>query len=83
MPNVNLISNIGFGVDATHTTGKNPFENIITKDIGVIIHPKNVKVNKKEDKYISRKVLNIRKKWICFRMPYRFKFFLRPKYKFR
>lgn len=28
MPNVNLISNIGFGVEATHTTGKSEFSNI-------------------------------------------------------
>ena len=28
MPNVNLISNIGFGVEATHTTGQSKFENL-------------------------------------------------------
>ncbi|MFM2274589.1 MAG: hypothetical protein RL211_461 [Pseudomonadota bacterium] len=28
MPNVNLISNIGFGVEATHTTGESEFSNI-------------------------------------------------------
>lgn len=28
MPNINLISNIGFGVDATHTTGQSEFSNL-------------------------------------------------------
>lgn len=42
-PNVNLVSNIGFGLDATHTTSrKSPDANIPTKSIGKITHPKNI-----------------------------------------
>ncbi|KOP39509.1 MULTISPECIES: hypothetical protein [unclassified Flavobacterium] len=52
-PNTNLISNMGFGVNATHTTGQSPFENLSTQDIGKIIHPKNIKVDKTADRYIS------------------------------
>ena len=33
MPNVNMISNIGFGVDATHTTGRSEFSNMAVEAI--------------------------------------------------
>jgi hypothetical protein len=29
-PNVNLVSNIGFGLDATHTTGDSPLKSLST-----------------------------------------------------
>lgn len=58
-PNVNLISNIGFGKQATHTTLDSPFANMITQNIGKISHPKNTKINKKADRYTSNKVYNI------------------------
>lgn len=61
LPNVNLISNIGFGKEATHTTGASLFANMKTQDIGIILHPKNSKVNKKADRYASDKVFNIAK----------------------
>ena len=74
MPKVNLISNIGFGLDATHTTNSSPFENLDTHDIGSIVHPENVIVNKKIDRNISKKVFNIQRKIkMNFRLPYRFK----------
>jgi hypothetical protein len=40
VPNVNLISNIGFGDGATHTKEINEFANIPTESITDIIHPK-------------------------------------------
>lgn len=58
-PNVNLISNMGFGIDATHTTTSSPFENLHTQDIGNIVHPKNIEVSKNADRYISD---------VCFRI---------------
>ncbi len=58
-PNVNLISNIGFGKQATHTTLVSPFANMQTQNLGAILHPKRVKVNKKADRYTSNKVYNI------------------------
>jgi len=42
-PNVNLVSNIGFGDGATHTTDENnKFSNMPTMKLGRIIHPKQV-----------------------------------------
>ena len=42
-PNVNLVSNIGFGEEATHTTSKNSkYSKLPTKDIGIIKNPKNI-----------------------------------------
>lgn len=60
-PNVNLISNIGFGKEATHTTGSSPFAKMDTKDIGELIHPKQIEVNKKADRYVSDSAYNIQK----------------------
>lgn len=43
MPNVNLISNIGFGVEATHTTGLSKFANLPVKQINFPLkHPSAV-----------------------------------------
>lgn len=40
LPNVNLVSNIGFSGDATHTKDENnPFANLSTADMGEIKHP--------------------------------------------
>ena len=49
-PNKNLVSNIGFGKNATHTKGK-PTKNIIEKsELNFPLrHPKNVTVNKQLD----------------------------------
>lgn len=58
-PNINLISNIGFGEHATHTTTASHFENMQTQDIGTILHPKSITVDKKADRYTSDKVYNI------------------------
>jgi hypothetical protein len=62
VPNVNLISNIGFGKDATHTIGESSFANMETQDIGHISHPKSIKVDKEADRYASDKVFNIRQR---------------------
>lgn len=59
LPNVNLISNIGFGKDATHTNRESSFSNMKTQDIGTILHPKKIKVESKADRYTSDKVYNI------------------------
>jgi len=39
VPEVNLISNIGFGPEATHTLGNAPEANLAVADIGEISHP--------------------------------------------
>ncbi|MDO9231860.1 MAG: acyltransferase [bacterium] len=54
VPNVNLISNIGFGKNSTHTTG-GPLANLETFSIDIIIHPNSINQNKYSDKYIFKK----------------------------
>lgn len=50
-PNVNLVSNIGFGKDGTHTKKKGYGSNIPTKSLGNIVHPKIIEINYDADKY--------------------------------
>lgn len=53
--NTNLISNIGFGKEATHTTDvRNKFANIPVKEImgDSFVHPKKVEQDKSEDYYM-------------------------------
>lgn len=50
IPQVNLIKNIGFGADATHTTEEHVFGNMETCSIGDIIHPQIISINKEADK---------------------------------
>ncbi|MFZ2303237.1 MAG: nucleotide-diphospho-sugar transferase, partial [Minisyncoccia bacterium] len=49
LPNVNLISNIGFGGNATHTKTNSIFSEIPTGTIETIIHPREVSVNEAAD----------------------------------
>jgi len=53
LPNMNLVSNIGFGPEATHTTQKNVQSSMLTVDIGVgeIHHPSFVLRNCIADAY--------------------------------
>lgn len=51
LPNVNLVSNIGFGVNATHTTEESRFANMPTDYIGKIYHPPFIVQHKAADKY--------------------------------
>ena len=51
-PNVNLVSNIGFGDGATHTKSKNSkLSNIPTMKLGHITHPKQVIIDKVADRF--------------------------------
>ncbi|MDB4154680.1 hypothetical protein N9682_06090 [Candidatus Pelagibacter sp.] len=51
-PNVNLVSNIGFGVEATHTLSEDDkHSNLPAKEIGEIIHPAEIKRNIEAEKY--------------------------------
>lgn len=51
LPSVNLVSNIGFGADATHTGGESKFANMLTQDIGEIHHPPFVLRHRDADMY--------------------------------
>lgn len=51
-PNVNLVSNIGFGADSTHTSSvKSPLAAMPVVQLGEIIHPKLIKLDAVADKY--------------------------------
>ncbi len=52
LPNVNLVSNIGFGGEATHTQGESEFSNMpAEKMIFPLVHPKEIKRNVAADFY--------------------------------
>ena len=53
IPNVNLVSNIGFGDNATHTTKENIFiSNIEIQGLDKIVHPKSIEINEEADNYV-------------------------------
>lgn len=57
VPNVNLVSNIGFGPDATHTRWRwSSFANMPTYDIGEIVHSPSITRHQEADKYMFRKL---------------------------
>ena len=59
LPNTNLISNIGSGEGATHTTDTSEYLNIKTDDITFpLIHPQKIKKNIPADIYTYRHVFN-------------------------
>ena len=51
LPNVNMISNIGFGADATHTTGDSELANMHYQELTVKNHPSQIIQNKEADNY--------------------------------
>ena len=51
IPNVNLVTNIGFGAEATHTKKPSPFANLPTKPMHDIAHPAVVERNTKADEH--------------------------------
>lgn len=61
VPNVNLVSNIGFGKNATHTIFNSNIANRPTENIEEIIHPDSLITNKIADRYTFRKYMNINK----------------------
>ena len=51
LPNVNLVSNIGFRSDGTHTLGESKFNNLPVQDIGNIRHPFFLMRDRPADEY--------------------------------
>lgn len=52
-PNVNLVSNIGFGTDSTHTTSADsPLAEMSTSPIGGLVHPVNIAQDLAADRYV-------------------------------
>ena len=57
LPNVNLISNIGFNENATHTKkSDNILNNIPTETLGFIIHPKTITINEEGDRFTFKTI---------------------------
>jgi len=54
LPNINLITNIGFGEDATHTTGESELSELILGELIVKTHPLDVKIDKEADEFTSK-----------------------------
>lgn len=50
-PNVNLVSNIGFGAEATHTKENSPVANMQTHGIYPLVHPGDVRRDADADRY--------------------------------
>lgn len=56
LPSVNLISNVGFGADATHTTSSSPLANLVTRPISFpLVHPEIRTRNREADRYSDRR----------------------------
>ena len=60
LPNKNLVTNIGFGSDATHTKDKNVFFNMKTESIpSPLTHPISVAQDYVADEFTFKKVYNV------------------------
>lgn len=63
IPNVNLVSNIGFGMGATHTSNKNDIlSDIPYASLDKIIHPKDHSVNEEADAFTFNNFFQPRRK---------------------
>ena len=71
-PNVNLVSNIGFGEDATHTTSKkSSYAEVPVQPLGCIVHPSEIAHEKNADEWafdhhFGGKNLRFPRSWILF-----------------
>lgn len=55
LPQVNLVSNLGFGSDATHTRDqRSPLANLVTEDLELWRHPLHMVRNRDADEYSFR-----------------------------
>jgi hypothetical protein len=62
-PNVNLVSNIGFGPNATNFKSFNsPLARIATSSLGEIIHPKAIVQDQAADRFVFKNVYSARLK---------------------
>ena len=59
-PSVNLVSNIGFDEDGTHTFGNSEFANRKTFPILPIKHPDKVEVDKKRDQHLFENIFFVK-----------------------
>lgn len=60
-PNVNLVTNIGFGADATHCVGDAPHANLPAKEMEFpLLHPKLHSIDEDADAYTLRQHFGVR-----------------------
>lgn len=60
-PNINFISNIGFGEDATHTVGNNSrIANLQQEELHELIHPEELNVNYRADEFTFRQAVHVK-----------------------
>ena len=53
----NIVTNIGFGADATHTTSTgDELSNALLTELNGMIHPENIEIDKEQDRYTEMKV---------------------------
>jgi len=74
VPNVNLVSNIGFDSDASHTFNKsNSLANQTAQKIHDLTHPSTIKLNKSADVFLHKTFIEPYEFGIGFfyRLPYR------------
>lgn len=72
IPNVNLISNIGFGANSTHTSDvDNPNANIPLQELGEITHPLDMIPQKQADYYTLNLDFNLDYRWRRYNKPKR------------
>lgn len=70
LPNTNLVSNIGFDLDATHTTGKNINTSLGT-GLREIQHPSFILRDTEADRYTRERVFRIYYPLTLFKHPFR------------
>jgi hypothetical protein len=59
-PNINLVSNIGFGINATHTIEKNKLvSDLPISELKISNHPNNIIVSKKADEFTYKYIYGI------------------------
>ena len=51
-PNVNLVTNIGFGPDGTHTIAHGDQDGMASYPLGLLTHPAKVEQDRKADRYV-------------------------------
>jgi len=59
LPNINLIENIGFNADATHTTGESEFANLKSYELIIKQYPNDVLADKEADIFTSKLMYNL------------------------
>lgn len=63
-PNVNLVTNIGFGPDGTHTVTESDQEGMPVAPLGPLTHPSVIKQDKPADRYVFDHVFGgIHQRW--------------------